>query len=46
MLNQIIQNSRKYGMPGRNLEIEIYAKQNPENVVLYIKDNGIGIKKR
>lgn len=45
MLNQIIQNSRKYGMPARNLEIEIYAKQNPENVVLYIKDNGIGIKK-
>ena len=45
ILNQIIQNSRKYGMPDRNLEIEIYAKQNPENVILYIKDNGIGIKK-
>lgn len=26
------------------LEIEIYAKQGKENVILYIKDNGIGIK--
>lgn len=44
ILNQIIQNSRKYRKQNENLEIEIYAKQNPENVVLYIKDNGIGIK--
>ena len=29
----------------KNLEIEIYAKQGKENVILYIKDNGIGIKK-
>ena len=26
-------------------QIEIYAKQGKENVILYIKDNGIGIKK-
>ncbi len=28
-----------------NSEIEIYAKQGKENVILYIRDNGIGIKK-
>ncbi len=45
ILNQIIQNSVKY----RNKEVipvlEIYGKQGKENVNLYIKDNGIGIKK-
>lgn len=45
ILNQIIQNSIKYKKQDRNLEIEIYAKQGKENVILYIKDNGIGIKK-
>ena len=45
ILNQIIQNSRKYRKQNENLEIEIYAKQGIENVILYIKDNGIGIKK-
>ena len=40
ILNQIIQNSIKY----KSTEIEIYAKQGKENVVLLIKDNGIGIK--
>lgn len=45
ILNQIIQNSIKYRKQDRNLEIEIYAKQGKENVILYIKDNGIGIKK-
>lgn len=45
ILNQIIQNSRKYKKLNENLEIEIFAKQNPENVILSIKDNGIGIKK-
>ena len=45
ILNQIIQNSRKYRKHDENLEIEIYAKQGIENIVLYIKDNGIGIKK-
>lgn len=45
ILNQIIQNSIKYKKQDENLEIEIYAKQGKENVILYIKDNGIGIKK-
>ncbi len=45
ILNQIIQNSVKYMKSGQPLEIEIYAKQQKENVILYIKDNGIGIKK-
>lgn len=45
ILNQIIQNSIKYKKQDRNLEIEIYAKQGKENAILYIKDNGIGIKK-
>lgn len=45
ILNQVIQNSRKYRKPNENLEIEIYAKKGVENVILYIKDNGIGIKK-
>lgn len=45
ILNQIIQNSRKYSKQNENLEIELYAKQGKENVILYIKDNGIGIKK-
>lgn len=45
ILNQIIQNSIKYKKQDNNLEIEIYAKQGKENVILYIKDNGIGIKK-
>ena len=26
-------------------EIELYAKQGKDNVILHIKDNGIGIKK-
>jgi len=43
ILNQIIQNSVKY-KKDNNSEIEIYSKQGKENVVLYIKDNGIGIK--
>ena len=44
ILNQIIQNSIKYKSQNRNLEIEIYAKQGIENVILYVKDNGTGIK--
>ncbi|MCI9016457.1 MAG: HAMP domain-containing histidine kinase [Clostridia bacterium] len=44
ILNQIIENSVKYKRQDENLEIEIYAKQGKENVILYIKDNGIGIK--
>jgi len=44
ILNQIIQNSVKYRKQDKKLEIEIYAKQGKENIILYIKDNGIGIK--
>lgn len=44
ILNQIIGNSIKYKKIDSHLEIEIYAKQGKENVILYIKDNGIGIK--
>ncbi len=45
ILNQIIQNSVKYKKHDTSFEIEIYAKSGRENVILYIKDNGIGIKK-
>lgn len=44
ILNQIIQNSIKYKKQEDSI-IEIYAKQGKENAILYIKDNGIGIKK-
>lgn len=43
ILNQIIQNGIKYRKK-ENSVIEIYANQGKENVILYIKDNGIGIK--
>ncbi len=45
ILNQLIQNSVKYQKQEENSKIEIYAKQGKENVILYIKDNGMGIKK-
>ncbi len=45
ILNQIIQNSVKYRKQDHNSEIEIYSEQGKENVILYIKDNGIGIRK-
>lgn len=45
ILNQLIQNSVKYKNKERTLEIEIYSKENKDNTILYIKDNGIGIKK-
>lgn len=45
ILNQILQNSEKYRKQEGKLEIEIYAKEGKENVILYMKDNGIGIKK-
>ena len=44
ILNQIIQNSVKYKKQDCNLELEIHAKQQRQNTILYIKDNGIGIK--
>lgn len=43
ILNQIIQNSIKYRKK-ENSVIEIYANQGKENVILYVKDNGIGIR--
>ena len=44
ILNQIIQNSIKY-RKNKNSEIEIFSKRGKENVTLFVKDNGIGIKK-
>lgn len=44
ILNQIIQNSVKYRKKDMNFELEIYSEKQKENIVLYIKDNGIGIK--
>ena len=44
IINQIIQNSVKYGKTNNKL-IEIFSENNKENTILYIKDNGIGIKK-
>ena len=41
----IVQNSIKYRKQDSTLEIEIYAQQGKNNNILYIKDNGIGIKK-
>ena len=43
ILGQLLQNSCKYQKPDGNLEIEIYAKPGKENVVLYVRDTGIGI---
>ncbi len=45
ILNQLIQNSVKYKKQQENTEIEICAKQGKENIILYIRDNGIGIRK-
>ena len=44
ILNQIIQNSVKYKKRSGVAQIKIYAKQGKENIILYIKDNGLGIK--
>ena len=45
ILNQIIHNSIKYKKQEEALQIEIFTKTNKDNTILYIKDNGIGIKK-
>ena len=45
IINQLIQNSIKYRKDNEKLEIEMYSKLGKENVILYIKDNGIGIPK-
>ena len=44
ILNQIIINSIKYSKKDK-AEIEIFSKEYKNNIVLYIKDNGMGIKK-
>lgn len=43
ILNQIIINSIKYSKKD-NAEIEIFAEEHKDNTILYIKDNGIGIR--
>lgn len=43
ILNQLIQNSVKYREHNCRSEIRITAEQKKESVVLYVKDNGIGI---
>ncbi len=45
ILNQLIQNSIKYRKQDSSSKIEIYAKRGKENIILYVEDNGIGIKK-
>lgn len=45
ILNQLIQNSVKYRNKDILSYIEIYSKQNKDNTILYLKDNGIGINK-
>ena len=44
ILNQLIQNSIKYQNKDTQLTLEIYSKSYKEKTILYIKDNGLGIK--
>lgn len=44
ILNQVIQNSIKYAKE-EDKRIEIFSDEKKDKTVLYIKDNGIGIKK-
>ena len=44
ILNQIIQNSIKYRKNDVVAKIEIYASLEKENIILHIKDNGMGIE--
>ena len=44
IINQIIQNAIKYSNKN-DKKIEIYSKQKNDKIILFIKDNGIGIKK-
>ena len=44
IVNQIIQNAIKYSKK-EDRKIEIFSKEKNDKVILYIKDNGIGIKK-
>ena len=43
IINQIIQNSIKYSKK-ENRQIEIFSEEKKENIILHLKDNGIGIK--
>ena len=43
ILNQIIQNAVRYGKK-EDQKLEIFAKEEKEKVILFVKDNGIGIK--
>ena len=43
ILNQIIQNAVKYGK-NEDSKLEIFAEEEKEKVILFVKDNGIGIK--
>ena len=43
ILNQIIQNAIKYGR-NEDSKLEIFAEEEKEKVILFVKDNGIGIK--
>lgn len=45
VLNQILQNSIQYRKQDDFSEIEIYAEKKKENLILIIRDNGIGIRK-
>ena len=44
IINQIIQNSIKY-TKSNDKKIDVWAKDEKERLILYIKDNGIGIDK-
>lgn len=44
IVNQIIQNAIKYSKK-ENKKVEISSQEKNDKVILYIKDNGIGIKK-
>ena len=44
IINQILQNAIKYSKKD-NKKIEISSKEKNDKVILYIKDNGIGIRK-
>ena len=44
IINQIIQNAIKYSKK-ENKKVEISSQEKNDRVILYIKDNGIGIKK-
>lgn len=44
IVNQVLQNAIKYSKKD-NKKIEFFSKEESDNVILYVRDNGIGIKK-